>query len=101
MSLDLVDSLSAATAQLRAAMQKADLSDIEKAMAQFRDSIEAIEAVGAWRSNPQLKARVQSVMAELESARMLACLLGDMTGQMHAAYAARNMDAPQPLYGPR
>ncbi len=101
MTLALVDDLSTATVQLRAAMQKADLSDIEKAMANFRGSMEAIEAVGAWRSDPELKARVQDVMAQLESSRMLACLLGDMTGQMHAAYAARNMDAPQPLYAPR
>ncbi len=101
MSLALVDDLSAATAHLRAAMQKADLSDIEKAMARFRGAIEAIEAVGAWRSNSDLRERVKTVIAELESSRMLACLLGDMTGQMHAAFAARNPDAPQPLYSPR
>ena len=101
MSLALVDNLSAATAQLRAAMQKADLNDIATAMAQFRACVGAVQAVGAWRSDPELRARVENLMTELDSSRMLACLLGDMTGQMHAAYAARNLDAPQPLYGPR
>jgi hypothetical protein len=101
MSLALIEDLGAATTGLKRAMQGSDLSDIEKAMARFRTSLEAVQAVGAWRSDPALKARVGELMKELESSRMLACLLGDMSGQLHAAIAAQHPDAPQPLYGPR
>jgi len=98
MSLALIDDLSAAIAALRQAMQDTDLSEIEKSMAHFRASLAAVQAVGAWRSDPEIKARVKTVLAELESSRMLACLMGDMAGQMHAAFASRNPNASQPLY---
>lgn len=99
MSLALIEDLAEATADLRKAMREADLSDIEKAMAHFRGALDAIQNIGAWRSDPELKARIKQVMGELESSRMLACLMGDMSSQMQTALAARNLDAPQPLYG--
>ncbi|MBT2187065.1 hypothetical protein [Sphingobium nicotianae] len=100
MSLALIDDLSAAAAHLRAAMQKADLSDIETAMIRFRTAMDAVQPLGAWRSNAELKARVKTVIAELDSSRMLACLLADLAGLKHAAFAAQNVDAPQALYRP-
>jgi hypothetical protein len=99
MSLALIDNLSEATVTLRVAMREYDLSGIEKAMVRFRNALDAVQDVGAWHSDPELKARVKQVMAELESSRMLACLLGDMSSQMQTALAAQNLDAPQPLYG--
>jgi len=101
MSLALVEDLATATAQLRGAMQRADLSEIEKAMAGFRESMEAVQAVGAWKTDPVLKARVKEIVAELESSRVLASLMGDMTGQLHDAAAARDPNVPQTLYGRR
>jgi len=101
MSLALIDDLASATAGLRQAMERAELSGIELAMARFRTSLEAVQAVSEWRTDPQLKLRVGELMAELTSSRMLACLLGDTTGQMHAAVSAQNLDIPQPLYRPR
>ena len=101
MSLALIEDLTKATAALRQAMQQSDLGDIETAMMRFRAATEAVQAIGAWRTDPQLKARVKALKSELESSRTLACLLGDMSGQMHAALAARNLDAPQPTYRPR
>ena len=101
MSLAVIEDLGKAAAALKAAMQKADLTDIEKAMAHFRASLDTVQAVGAWRSDPALNARVVELMQELESSRMLACILGDLSGQMHAAVAARHPDMPQTLYGPR
>lgn len=101
MSLALIEDFAAATAGLRLAMRNADLSDIEKAMMRFRTALDAVQAVGAWRSDPALKARVKQIMTELESSRTLACLLGDMAAQMHARVAAQNLDIPQPLYGRR
>jgi Spy/CpxP family protein refolding chaperone len=100
MSFALIEDLSAASTQLRAAMQRADLPDIESSMERFRSSLAAVQAVGAWRANPEAKAKIKALAEELESSRALACLLGDMTGQMNSAMAARNLDAPQTLYGP-
>lgn len=99
MSLALVENLSDAAAALKKAMRDADLSDIEKAMVHFRSSLEAVQAVGAWRSEPEIKAKIKGVLDELEASRTLACLMGDMAGQMHMAHASRNIDAPQALYG--
>lgn len=101
MSLALIEEFGAAAADLKQAMQKADLTLIEQAMVQFRTSLDAVQAVDAWHSEPALKARVAALMKELESSRMLACLLSDMSGQMHAAVAAQHPDAPQLLYTAR
>jgi hypothetical protein len=100
MSLAIIDDLANATAQLRAAMQAADLSDIEQAMARFRTALDAVQSVGAWRTDPALKARVGQLLGELESSRTLALLMSDLTGQMHASAAARQINAPQALYQP-
>jgi hypothetical protein len=99
-SAALIDDFATAAAALRTAMQGADLSAIEQAMAQFRTALEAVQSVGAWTADPALKARVADIRAELESSRMLACLLGDIAGQLHQAKAHRNPDSPQPLYRP-
>src|SRR5690554_1948556 len=98
MSLDLIDALSDAAAQLRAAMQAADLGVIEQATAQFQAALAAVQGVGAWRTNPEAKARIKGLIEELDAARTLACLLGDRAGQQHLAIARANPDAPQPLY---
>ncbi|HWJ69328.1 MAG TPA: hypothetical protein VNS79_04690 [Sphingobium sp.] len=98
MSLDLIDALAEAAAHLRAAMQAADLSAIEQATARFQTALTAVQGVGAWRTNPEAKARVKRLIEELDAARTLACLLGDRAGQQHLAIAQANPDAPQPLY---
>lgn len=98
MSLALIDDLAKAAAQLYQAMQASDLGAIEGATAGFREALGAVQAVGAWRSDPALKARVGDLVGTLEASRMLACLLGDMTGQMHAAIASRAPDIPPSTY---
>jgi hypothetical protein len=98
MSLSLIENFAAATGSLRVAMQSADPQAIETAMGLFRTSLDAIKAVESWERNPAVKARFGDLIEELDSSRMLACLLGDMTAQMHSAVASRDLDAPQPLY---
>lgn len=98
MALALIDDLSNATATLRKAMQDADLSAMDAAMARFGTAVEAVQAVGAWRADGELKDLIKSVIEELEASRRLACLMGDMAGQMHMAFASRNPDAQQTLY---
>lgn len=99
MSLALIDTLADAAAQLRAAMQAADLGAIEQATARFQTALAAVQGVGAWRADPQAKARVKALIEELDAARTFACLISDRAGQQHMAIARTNPDAPQPLYG--
>lgn len=100
MSLAVIDDLAVATSQLRTAMQATDLSAIEKSLSEFRAAVAAVKAVGDWRGNAQAKERAETLLAELESSRMLAFLLGDMVGQMQIALAEKAGDQPQPVYRP-
>jgi len=100
MSLDLIDNLAGAAAELRAAMRAADLEEIGAANTRFQNALHAVQAVGAWRADSQLKARIAELIEELDASRRLACRLSDLSGQMHMAIASRNPDVPQPLYQP-
>ncbi|MCW2337702.1 hypothetical protein M2337_001935 [Sphingobium sp. B2D3A] len=98
MNLSIIENFAAATGSLRVAMQSADPQAIETAMDLFRISLDAIKSIETWERDPAIKARFSDLIEELDSSRMLACLLGDMTTQMHGAIADRDLDVPQPLY---
>jgi len=98
MSLELIDHLARTAADLRGAMKTADLEAIQVATDRFHTALQQVQAVGAWRSDSQLKARIGELIEELEGTRRLACVLADVSGQAHMAMAGRNPDAPQPLY---
>jgi hypothetical protein len=100
MSRALIEELAAAAGALRTAMQTAETAEIEKVLDRFRISLEAVKHVESWNEEPALKAKLAELMAELDSSHMLACLLGDRTGQMQGLLASRDPDAPQPLYKP-
>lgn len=99
MPLAVIDALAEASTRLRGAMEASDADRIEAAIADFREALARVQAIGAWRTDPLLKQRIQSLLPRLESSRMLACLLGDLTGQKLAAMSATNAGAvPHPLY---
>jgi len=100
MPLLLINDLADAATELRTAMKAADVDAIDAATGRFTLALQAVQAVGAWRGDSQLKARIGELLGELEGTRRLACLLGDLSGQRHMAIASRNPDAPQPLYQP-
>ncbi len=95
----MVDRLARAASGLRAAMEAGDAAEIEKAMRAFRDAMRRVEQVGAWRHDPILKQRIQTLLPELDSSRMLAALLSDMIGQQAETLASANPAGPQPTYG--
>ncbi len=95
---NLIDDLSDKSEKLRAAMQGADVARIEDAVDGFCEAFEAVRAVGQWPADPALRERLAALRPELEQARGLACLLADMTGQMHDLAVSRSPDARQPLY---
>jgi 2-keto-3-deoxy-galactonokinase len=96
--LAVIDDLAAASTRLRGAMEESDVPELETAMEEFRQSLERVQAIGAWRVDPILKQRIQSLLPHLEASRMLACLLGDLTGQKLASISAATGEVPQPLY---
>ncbi len=95
---NLIDDLSDKSEKLRNAMQGADVARIEDAVDGFCEAFEAVRAVGEWPADPALRDRLAALRPELEQSRALACLLADMTGQMHDLAASRSRDARQPLY---
>lgn len=97
--LDLIDDLAATTGKLRSAMHSSDVELIGNALEDFCAAMQRMQAVGDWQSDPALKERLEALRPELEQSRQLACLLSDMTGQMHQIASARAGDARQPLYG--
>jgi len=95
---NLIDDLADNSEKLRVAMQGADVALIEDAVDGFCAAFEAVRAVEQWPADPALQARLEMLRPELEQSRALACLLADMTGQMHDLAASRSLDARQPLY---
>ena len=100
MSLAIVENFAAASGDLHVAMKSADVAVIETAITAFRTSLDAVQGVENWEATPDLKARCSDIIGQLDSSRMLARLLGDVTGQIHSARAANDMNLQQPLYSP-
>ena len=101
MSLAIVENFAAASGDLHVAMKAADVGMIETAISAFRTSLDAVQSVENWDATPELKARCSDIIGQLDNSRMLARLLGDITGQIHNARAANDMTLQQPLYSPR
>ena len=95
----LIDDLSQNSINLRTAMQGADVALIEDSVDAFCASLEAVRAVDNWPADGEVRAKFEALKPELEQSRALACLLADMTGQMHDLAVARAPQARQPLYG--
>jgi len=96
---NLIDDLTKSSENLRAAMQGADIAYIEDAVDAFCASFEAVRAIDHWPADGDLRAKIGALQPELEQSRALACLLADMTGQMHELAASRAPQARQQLYG--
>jgi hypothetical protein len=95
---ELIETLTQTTATLRIAMQGGNVSAIETAAETFCAALDAVKSIGGGRARPELREAVLALNAELEQARAMACLLADMTGQMHEMVAARSRDARQGTY---
>ncbi len=56
---NLIDDLQENSANLRTAMQGADIAYIEDAVDAFCASLEAVRAVDTWPANPEMRARLR------------------------------------------
>ena len=70
----LIDDLQENSANLRTAMQGADVAYIEDAVDAFCASLEAVRAVDTWPANPEMRAKFEALKPELEQSRALALL---------------------------
>ena len=98
MPVKAVDKLVEAAAALRDGMESADAAAIETSIDAMRDAIKHVQAIGVWHSDPALRQRFADLLPELDSSRMLSCLLRDMTGQRLAALSRINDSVPQQIY---
>ena len=80
-------------------MEAADALQIEAAVEDLRQAIERVKAIGAVRADAKVRKQLEALLPQLDSSRMLACLLSDLTGQKLASLSAANGDIPHPLYG--
>jgi hypothetical protein len=96
--IELIHELSGNSAKLREAMQGSNLAAIEEATKEFQAALEKVQAVGKWTADPELREKLVELRPELDESRKIACLLADMTGQMHELISKRILDARQPVY---
>lgn len=96
--IELIHDLSDNSAKLRAAMQSSNMAAIEEATKEFQAALEKVQAVGHWTPDAELRQKLVELRPELDESRKIACLLADMTGQMHDLIAQRTIDARQPVY---
>lgn len=100
MSQAALDRLDSAADALRAAMESGQADALGQALATFIPALEAVRATGAWRADSALKTRVRALRARLDSDRMLARLLGDLTAQRLDLLAGASTRPVAPLvYG--
>jgi hypothetical protein len=81
---------------LRTALEGGEADSINGAMAGFVAGLQGLQAVGAWRTSPDLKQKLAALLARLESDHRLARLLGDLTGQHLAPLAGTTPGAMAP-----
>lgn len=102
MSQAALDTLDRAATDLRDAMEGNDADSINSAVNAFVPALQAVRAIGAWHASDDLKNRVRSLRARLESHHMLARLLGDLTTQRLDLLAGASASPDAPLvYGRR
>jgi hypothetical protein len=81
MSEAVFDAFDRAAIQLRKAMESGESETIDAALQQFTPALEAIRAVGAWRTGDAFRSRVAALRQRLESDQMLSRMLADLTSQ--------------------
>jgi hypothetical protein len=94
----LIEDIKDKAAMLRAAMQSGKAAAIEAAGEALRAAVDQAKTRHSWRAEPALRTVLAHLRAELDETRAFACLLADMTGQMHDLVVSRARDVRQPVY---
>lgn len=99
LGLAALDDLLAASEQLRAALDGTDVGAIETAACRLDSCAAAVRAIGAWRCDEAIKARLTELLPLLESARVRLNLLNDHAGQRLSLLAAHGSTHAPLTYG--
>ncbi|BBD98928.1 hypothetical protein SAMIE_1024290 [Sphingobium amiense] len=99
LGLAALDSLGHAFEDLRRVLGGNDPQAIEAATARVAEAAASVQAIGAWRSDPELTERLHALAPLIESARIRVALLADHAGQRLSALAAHGATAAPLTYG--
>lgn len=91
-----LDRLEEAERALRGAMEASDADAIELHARSFTEALNALQALGAGRANPEARERVRDLMTRLDSDRTLARLISGLIDEKLSCAGARP-DAPEGL----
>lgn len=99
LSLAALDDLFDAFEDLRDVLDGTDAAAIEIASNRVAHTAQAVRAIGAWRSEPAVLARLNAMLPLLDSARMRVNLLADHANQRLAMLAAHGSCHAPLTYG--
>lgn len=99
LGLAALDELTSAFDALRVALDGREAAAIDAAAARVGKAASAVRAVGAWRADGDVEARLRGMMPLLEAARVRTALLADHAGQRVSTLAARGAGGVPLTYG--
>jgi hypothetical protein len=99
MSAAVLDSVYDAFAALRDALDGDDIARVDAATARVGRAVAEMRGVGAWRDEPEVRARLASLLPLMEAARIRTSVLADQTRQRIAMLAERGVVHAPLTYG--
>ncbi|HJT40678.1 MAG TPA: hypothetical protein VJ762_10155 [Sphingobium sp.] len=99
LGLAALDDLFSAFEELRGALDGTDAVAIEAAANRIDRAAGAVRAIGAWRSDEAVKARLTALLPLLESARVRINVLTDHAGQRLSLLASHGSTQAPLTYG--
>ncbi|HKY83012.1 MAG TPA: hypothetical protein VJM09_16265 [Sphingobium sp.] len=99
LGLAALDDLFSAFEELRAALDGTDAIAIEAAANRIDRAAASVRAIGAWRSDEAVKARLTALVPLLESARVRINVLADHAGQRLSILASHGSTQAPLTYG--
>ena len=94
-----LDDLFSAFEELRVALDGTDVTTIDAAASRVSRCAAAVRAIGAWRADDAIRARVAALLPLIEAARVRINVLTDHAGQRLALLAAHGSTQAPLVYG--
>lgn len=94
-----VDGLFEAFGALRRALDAQDAAQIMEASRAVRHACDTVRAQGAWRMEPEIRAKLEALVPMIEAARVRVNLASDDVRQRIALLAQRGVDNMTVTYG--
>ncbi|GLI97772.1 hypothetical protein [Sphingobium sp. BS19] len=92
MTLSALDALREAFADLRNALDGDDMAQVDAATARVREATAQVRAQGAWRDEPAVREKLNSLMPIIDAARVRTNVLTDNARQRMDLLAAHGAD---------